>query len=75
MTRRAVYRMVPDFVCDTLANGHRFRRLNVVDDFSGECLAIEVDFGLPRRRVTRVLERLVCSMGRQIALSGTTDQS
>lgn len=52
-----------DFVCDTLANGHRFRTLNVVDDFTRECLAIEVDFSLPGKRVTRVLERLVLFHG------------
>lgn len=52
-----------DFVCDSLANGHRFRTLNVVDDFTRECLAIEVDFSLPGQRVTRVLERLVLYHG------------
>lgn len=48
-----------DFVEDSLANGRRFRTLNVVDDCSRECLAIEVDFSLPGARVVRVLERLV----------------
>jgi len=52
-----------DFVCDSLANGHRYRTLNVVDDFTRECLAIEVDFSLPGRRVTRVLERLALFHG------------
>lgn len=32
--------------------------LNIVDDFTKECLAIEVDTSLPGRRVVNVLERL-----------------
>jgi putative transposase len=32
-----------DFMVDTLADGRGFRTLNIVDDFTRECLAIEVD--------------------------------
>ena len=32
-----------DFVSDGLADGRRFRCLNIVDDCTRECLAIEVD--------------------------------
>ena len=35
-----------------------FRTLNIVDDFTRECVAIEVDRSLPGARVVRVLERL-----------------
>jgi putative transposase len=31
-----------DFVTDSLFNGHRFRSLTIVDNYSRECLAIEV---------------------------------
>lgn len=48
-----------DFTEDSLATGRRFRTLNVVDAFTRECLAIEVDHSLPGPRVARVLERLV----------------
>jgi putative transposase len=48
-----------DFMSDTLFSGRRFRTFNVVDDFSRECHAIEVDFSLPAQRVIRVLERVV----------------
>lgn len=48
-----------DFMEDALSDGRRFRTLNVVDDCSRECLAIEVAFTLPGPRVVRVLERLV----------------
>lgn len=47
-----------DFVSDGLAYGRRFRCLNVVDDYTRECLAIEVDTSLPGQRVKQMLERL-----------------
>ena len=52
-----------DFIADTLDNGRRFRALTIVDVFTRECLAIEVDFSLPARRVTAVLNRLAASRG------------
>ena len=47
-----------DFTADTLADGRNFRTLNIVDDYSRECVAIEVDRSLPGLRVARVLDRL-----------------
>jgi len=47
-----------DFMSDVLSNGRRIRTLNIVDDFSRECPAIEVDTSLTGARVVRVLERL-----------------
>ena len=52
-----------DFQHDLLATGQRFRTLNVVDDFSRECPAIEVDTSLPGTRVVRVLDRLAETRG------------
>jgi putative transposase len=52
-----------DFVSDGLADGRRLRTLNIVDDFTKECLAIEVDTSLPGRRVAAILERLAESRG------------
>jgi putative transposase len=52
-----------DFQHDLLATGQRFRSLNIVDDFSRECPAIEVDTSLPGARVVRVLERLAETRG------------
>lgn len=52
-----------DFMRDTLADGRAFRTLNIVDDFTRECLAIEVDRSLPGARVVRVLERLRETVG------------
>src|SRR5262249_36069175 len=42
----------------------KFRLLNVLDDFSRESLAIEVDTSLPSRRVQRVLETLLIKRGK-----------
>ena len=47
-----------DFMSDTLSSGPRFRTLNIVDDYTRECLAIEVDTPLGGMRVVRVLEEL-----------------
>lgn len=47
-----------DFMTDTLANGRSFRTLNVVDTYTRECLAIEVDTSLPGARVARRLEQV-----------------
>lgn len=47
-----------DFMHDMLADGRRIRLLNIVDDYTRECLYIEVDTSLSGKRVTRVLDRL-----------------
>jgi putative transposase len=52
-----------DFVSDALAWGRRIRLFTVVDVFTREALAIEVDTSLPGRRVVRVLERLAAERG------------
>jgi len=47
-----------DFMHDSLYCGKTFRTLNVIDEGTRECLAIEVDSSLPAARVIRVLEQL-----------------
>ena len=47
-----------DFVSDSTVTGRRFRALAIVDDYSRECPAIEVDTSLGGARVVGVLERL-----------------
>lgn len=55
-----------DFVSDQLGpSGRRFRTLNVVDDFTRECLVIEVDTSLPGARVVEALERVIFIRGRK----------
>jgi putative transposase len=52
-----------DFVHDALADGRKLRTLNILDAYTRECLAIEVDTSLPGARVVRVLDRLVWQYG------------
>jgi putative transposase len=47
-----------DFIHDSLISGRHFRAFAVLDEWSRESLAIEVDVSLTGERVTRVLERL-----------------
>ena len=47
-----------DFLQDALASGRAIRLLSVLDVFTREALALEVDTSLPGGRVVRVLDRL-----------------
>ena len=64
-----------DFMHDTLYCGKRFRTLNVVDEGTRECLAIEVDTSLPAGRVVRVLEQLKTERGLPTQLRMDNGQS
>jgi putative transposase len=52
-----------DFVTDSLFNGHRFRALTLVDNFSRECLAIEVGQHIRGGDVVSVIEKLKVKRG------------
>jgi len=52
-----------DFVTDSIVTGRRFRALVIVDDYSRECPAIEVDTSLGGHRVVQTLERLAETRG------------
>lgn len=52
-----------DFMSDALATGRRIRLLCVLDLFTREALAIEVDVSLPGTRVVAVLDRLAALRG------------
>jgi putative transposase len=52
-----------DFVSDALANGRALRALTVVDNFTKEAPAIEVDCSLSAPRVTRVLDAIIEGRG------------
>jgi len=52
-----------DFVHDTLSTGRNVRLLTIVDDFTCESLAIEIDSTLPSRRVIAILERIIAERG------------
>jgi putative transposase len=48
-----------DFLHDTVASGRTIRLLSIIDVYTREALALEVDTSLPGSRVVRVLDRLV----------------
>ena len=51
-----------DFMTDTLADGRRFRTVNVIDEGNREGLAIEVSPSLPSVRVIALLEEPLDAM-------------
>jgi len=65
---RANQEWAMDFVMDGLATGRALRLLTVVDNYTRECPAIEVDSCLSSQRVTRVLERVMEQRGRPEAI-------
>jgi putative transposase len=52
-------RWAMDFVSDGLWNNRKFKVLTILDIFTKECLAIEVDTSINGDRVTRILDWLV----------------
>ena len=52
-----------DFAHDAVACGRAIRVLSVVDAYTRECLALEVDTSFASRRVTRALEAIVAERG------------
>jgi putative transposase len=59
-----------DFVSDALFDGRRLRALTVVDAYTREALAIEVDQGIKGERVVEVMRRLAFSRGAPKAIRG-----
>lgn len=53
-----------DFVHDQLSNGRRFRVLNVVDDYSRECILQLADTSISGVRVAQCLTELIQQRGR-----------
>ena len=52
-----------DFVHDAVECGRTIRVLSVVDAYTRECLALEVDTSFASRRVTRVLDEIIAERG------------
>jgi putative transposase len=52
-----------DFVHDAAESGRKFRVLSVIDVYTRECLALEVETSFASRRVTRELEKIVAERG------------
>jgi len=57
-----------DFVSDQLANGRRFRVLNVVDEFSRVCVGQLAELSISGERMARFLDELARMRGRPATL-------
>jgi len=62
-TSRRNERWSLDFVHDTLRFGRKIRARTIVDDYTRECMAIEVDTSIGGTRVTRVLDFIALQRG------------
>jgi putative transposase len=60
---RAKERWSIDFASDGLASGWAIRVLSVVDTYTRECLALDVDTSFPSPRVTRALDSIATRRG------------
>ena len=60
-----------DFMSDALQTGRKLRTLNIVDDFTRECLAIVVDTSIGGARVARELDTIIDHRGKPSSI--TTD--
>lgn len=57
-----------DFVHDAVASGRAIRVLSMVDEYTRECLTLEVDTSFASRRVTRALEKILVEREKPLAL-------
>ena len=57
-----------DFVYDACANGQQIKCLTVVDEYTRECLAIDVAGSIKSGRVIEVLTRLISERGAPLSL-------
>lgn len=64
-----------DFVADRLVNGRKLRMLNIVDDFTRECLWIEVGPSLGGQQVVQALDFYCISVGNPKSSSQIMAQS
>ena len=64
-----------DFVHDAVECGRAIRVLSVVDAYTRECLALEVDTSFASRRVTRVLDAIMAERGQPRRSAATTGRS
>lgn len=53
-----------DFMSDSMVGNRKFRTFNVMDDYSREALAIEIDTSLSAKRVIRTLDRIIEQRGK-----------
>jgi len=63
------------FMSDAFYDGRAFRTFNVIDDYNGEALRIQIDVFLTAERVIRVLDQLITIRGRPERLRAVAARS
>ena len=53
-----------DFMSDSLANGRKFRTLNIIDQYNRKCLNIAIDFNLPSNKVIQIIQQTIDEHGK-----------
>lgn len=61
-----------DFQFDTLADGRTIKLLNIIDEYTRECLAIEIGRSIDADQVVRILDRLALARGPRSTCGSTT---
>lgn len=57
-----------DFMSDSLANGSKFRTLNIIDQFNRKCLRIEISRNMPSRKVIEIVQRTINEHGKPLGI-------
>ncbi|MFN4122271.1 MAG: transposase [Flavobacteriales bacterium] len=53
-----------DFMSDSLANGKKFRTLNIIDQYNRKCLEIAISYSFPSIKVIEILQRTIDEYGK-----------
>ncbi|MBP3944531.1 transposase family protein [Sphingobacteriaceae bacterium WQ 2009] len=57
-----------DFISDSLANGRRFRVLNVIDDYNRESLLNKAYYNIPAVKLVSCLKNLIRDRGKPLKI-------
>ncbi len=57
-----------DFMSDSLANGKKFKTLNIIDQYNRKCLEIAISYTLPSRKVIEKLQPTIDEYGKPLGI-------
>lgn len=57
-----------DFMSDSLANGRKFRTLNIIDQYNRKCLEIAISISMPSTKVIEILKRTIKEHGKPLGI-------
>ena len=53
---------------NSLANGKKFRTLNIIDQYNRKCMEIAINYTLPSRKVIEILQRPIDEYGKPLGI-------